>query len=63
VHLVRNSIRFVSWKNRKAAAAGLKKIYQSITQIEAEQELAAFDEQWDSHIPQSAATCAAIGST
>lgn len=51
VHLVRNSLRFVSWKDRKAVAAGLKKIYQSITVPEAEQELAAFAAQWDGQYP------------
>ena len=32
VHMVRNSLRFVSWKDRKLIAADLKKIYQSISQ-------------------------------
>jgi putative transposase len=38
VHMVRNSLKFVSWKDRKAVAAGLKVIYQSVTVSEAEQE-------------------------
>ena len=29
VHMVRNSLRFVAWKDRKAMAADLKKIYSS----------------------------------
>ena len=44
VHRVRNSLRFVSWKERKEVAAGLKNIYQSITVTEAEQALEAFAE-------------------
>ncbi len=32
VHRVRNSLRFVSWKDRKTVAAGLRKIYQSVTE-------------------------------
>jgi len=40
--MMRNSLAFVSWKDRKAVAAGLKVIYQSITVTEAEQELDAF---------------------
>ena len=44
VHRVRNSLRFVSWKDRKDVAAGLKNIYQSITVTEAEQALEAFAE-------------------
>ena len=44
VHRVRNSLRFVSWKDRKQVAAGLKKIYPSVTVTEAEQALEAFAE-------------------
>jgi putative transposase len=51
VHMVRNSLRFVSWKDRKDIAAGLKNIYQSITVTEAEQALEAFAEQWDGKYP------------
>ena len=47
VHMVRNSLRFVSWKDRKAVAADLKKIYSSLTVDEAERELANFGEAWD----------------
>jgi len=38
----------VSWKDRKLIAIDLKKIYQSITVFEAEKELEAFAETWDS---------------
>ena len=48
VHMVRNSLRFVSWKDRKLIATNLKKIYHSITVSEAEKELEAFAEAWDS---------------
>jgi len=51
VHMVRNSLRFVSWKDRKQVAAGLKSIYQSVTETEAEQALEAFAEQWDRQYP------------
>jgi transposase-like protein len=51
VHMVRNSLRFVSWKDRKLIAADLKKIYQSITVDEAEMELEAFARIWDSQYP------------
>lgn len=51
VHMVRNSLRFVSWKDRKGVAAGLRKIYQSVTVTEAEQELIAFAAQWDGQYP------------
>jgi transposase-like protein len=51
VHMVRNSLKFVSWKDRKAVAADLKKIYSSLTVEEAEQELTAFAEMWDTKFP------------
>ncbi len=51
VHMVRNSLKFVSWKDRKAVAADLKKIYSSLTVDEAEQELTTFAELWDGKYP------------
>jgi transposase-like protein len=51
VHMVRNSLKFVSWKDRKAVAADLKKIYGSVTVDEAERELATFAELWDGKYP------------
>jgi transposase-like protein len=51
VHLVRNSLKFVSWKERKIVAADLKKIYGSVSVDEAERELLAFAERWDGKYP------------
>jgi len=51
VHMVRNSLKFVVWKDRKSVAEDLKKIYQSVTVDEAEGELSAFAERWDSKYP------------
>lgn len=51
VHMVRNSLKFVSWKDRKIVAADLKKIYGSLTVDEAERELVAFAELWDGKYP------------
>jgi len=51
VHLVRNSLRSVSYKDRKAVAADLKLIYTSSTEAEAEQQLIAFAEKWDKQYP------------
>lgn len=51
VHMVRNSLKFVSWKDRKAVAADLKKIYRSLSVDEAEQELLVFAETWDEKYP------------
>ena len=51
VHMVRNSLKFVSWKDRKAVAGDLKKIYRSITVEEAEGELESFAKRWDGKFP------------
>ncbi|MCZ4263062.1 IS256 family transposase [Limimaricola sp. G21655-S1] len=52
VHMVRNSLRYVSWKDYKAVTAELKQTYHSATEREAQQALAAFGERWDSQYPQ-----------
>lgn len=51
VHLIRQSLRFVGWKERKAVAAGLKLIYGSATLEEAEMALTAFADKWDKQFP------------
>ena len=49
--MVRNSLKLVSWKDRKAVAADLKKIYRSLTVEEADQELDSFAKNWDEKYP------------
>jgi putative transposase len=44
VHLIRNSLNFVSWKERKALAAELKAIYQAAHAEAAEAALCAFEQ-------------------
>ena len=51
VHMVRNSLRFVSWKERKKVAADLKTIYRAATEEEARRNLSSFSEKWDSKFP------------
>lgn len=51
VHMVRNSLRYVSWKHRKAVARDLRKIYTSPTLEAAESALEAFSEAWDPVAP------------
>lgn len=51
VHMVRNSLKYVSWKDRKALAAALKRIYQSVTVDEAEAELEALNATWGNKYP------------
>ena len=52
VHMVRNSMKFVPYKDYKAVGAGLKRIYQSATEQEALHELELFGQQWDEKYPQ-----------
>lgn len=52
VHMVRNAMKFVPWKDYKAVAADLKRIYKSATEEEALQALAQFAERWDDKYPQ-----------
>ena len=51
VHQVRNSLKYVSYKDRKAVASDLKRIYQSATAEEAESELSAFEQTWGERFP------------
>lgn len=43
VHLIRNSLDFASWKDRKALAAAIKPIYTAVSAEAAESELNAFE--------------------
>ena len=52
VHQIRHSLKFVSWKERKAVAADLRTIYAAATYQEAEQALEQFALNWDSQHPQ-----------
>jgi len=54
VHLMRFSLAYVSFKDRKAVAADLKLIYRAVTVEEAEQQLNAFAEKWDARYPSIA---------
>ncbi len=51
VHLVRNSLRYVSHKHMKAVATDLKAIYSASTEAEAEFNLELFAEKWDALYP------------
>jgi putative transposase len=51
VHMVRNSLRYVGWKNRKIVAADLKAIYGATTIDEAELALSSFSAKWDTEFP------------
>lgn len=51
VHMVRNSLKYVSFKNRKEMAADLKAIYRAATETEAETALTALADKWDGKYP------------
>jgi putative transposase len=51
VHLVRSSLRFVPYRDKRAVAADLKKIYTAADQDAAADELQRFAEKWDPRYP------------
>ena len=54
VHQIRNSLKFVSYKDRKELVADLKPIYQAATEDESQEALDAFDTKWSKQYPQIA---------
>ena len=46
VHMVRNSMKFVPWRDYKEVAGDLKRVYQSATEDEALRELDQVEEKW-----------------
>ena len=52
VHMVRNSIKYVPWKDYKPVTADLKLIYQAVTEEEALLALDNFSARWDDKYPQ-----------
>lgn len=51
VHKLRNSLKYVPWKERKAVAKDLRAIYAAPTLAEAERSLERFSECWDAKYP------------
>jgi len=51
VHMVRNAMRFVSWKDYKEVTTDLKAIYQAPTEEAAQAALVAFADKWDHKYP------------
>ena len=54
VHLIRNSIKHVSYKDRRAVVADLKPIYRAATEDAAAESLEDFTETWDDRYPMIA---------
>jgi putative transposase len=52
VHMIRNSLSFVSWKDRKPVAAALKEVYRAVDAEEAKKNLEAFAAgEWGARYP------------
>lgn len=47
IHQIRTSLKYVSWKDRKAFIADLKKVYKAPTREEAEMQLLQVGENWN----------------
>jgi putative transposase len=54
VHQIRNSMRYVTYTERKRVAQDLKPIYRAVNAEAAEEALAAFDEKWGAKYPMIA---------
>ncbi len=52
VHMVRNSVKYVPWKDYKPVTADLKRIYQATTEEQALLALTEFSDKWDDKYPQ-----------
>lgn len=59
VHMVRSSLKYVSWKDYKAVTADLKEIYTAATESTAQAERERFAEKWDDTYPQISKSWAA----
>lgn len=51
VHLIRNSLKHVSHRDRKQITQDLRPIYRAATEDDALEALIAFDDKWGSHYP------------
>ena len=51
VHMIRNSLRFVNWKDRKQLCSDLKDIYTAVNEQQARDALDEFAAKWDDKYP------------
>ncbi len=51
VHQIRSSLRFVSWKDRKAVAKDLKPVYTALNEEDGQLALAEFNDTWGEKYP------------
>ncbi len=52
VHQIRSSLKFVSWKDRKAVAKDLKSVYSALNEEDAQLALTDFNDIWDKKYPE-----------
>lgn len=51
VHQIRNSLKYVVWKDQKSFMADLKPVYQAVSLEQAEQQLQALEAKWGKKYP------------
>lgn len=51
VHMIRNSTKYVSYKDLKSVTVDLKKIYSAVSEVEGLRELQNFAKKWDEKYP------------
>jgi len=51
VHMIRASLNYVTWKDRKAVVTDLRPIYKAATADQAELQLSEFEEKWKKKYP------------
>ncbi len=54
VHMIRNSLNFVGWKEKKAVATDLKEVYRAKTDEDAALKLDKFEGKWGGKFPSIA---------
>jgi len=56
VHQIRSSLRFVSWKDRKAVAKDLKPVYTALNEEDGQMALTEFNDTWGKKYPNITAS-------
>lgn len=56
VHMIRNSVRFVAWRDRREVVRDLKQVYNASSPEEADHALAHFEDKWNRRYPMIAAS-------
>jgi putative transposase len=51
VHMIRASMKYVTWQDRKQVVAALKPVYKAATADEAERQLGEFEDKWKKKYP------------